>query len=91
MKLSFDVLGLRQLQHFHWFWSQVNFPILEPRPYPSWVYVIIFILAGLPSLAVPIFALFKFFQRKCCKQKSYKEHPVDTITAKIEMNGKQKF
>uniref|UniRef100_I3JAT3 Transporter n=1 Tax=Oreochromis niloticus TaxID=8128 RepID=I3JAT3_ORENI len=68
-----------------------NFPVLEARPYPSWIYVIIFILAGIPSLAIPIFALFKFFQRKCCKDKSYKDHPVDTISAKIEMNGKAKF
>lgn len=76
---------------FCWSRSQASFPILEARPYPSWIYAIIFILAGIPSLAIPIFALFKFFQRKCCKDKSYKDHPVDTISAKIEMNGKAKF
>uniref|UniRef100_A0A669CZU6 Transporter n=1 Tax=Oreochromis niloticus TaxID=8128 RepID=A0A669CZU6_ORENI len=81
----------KDLTYLVWDEEAANFPVLEARPYPSWIYVIIFILAGIPSLAIPIFALFKFFQRKCCKDKSYKDHPVDTISAKIEMNGKAKF
>uniref|UniRef100_A0A3Q0SI78 Transporter n=1 Tax=Amphilophus citrinellus TaxID=61819 RepID=A0A3Q0SI78_AMPCI len=73
-------------------WDQEpNFPVLDPRPYPSWIYVIIFILAGIPSLSIPIFAVYKFFQRKCCKRKSYKEDSVDSISAKIKMNGKAMF
>uniref|UniRef100_A0A674DPM7 Transporter n=1 Tax=Salmo trutta TaxID=8032 RepID=A0A674DPM7_SALTR len=41
-----------------------NFPTLEEKPYPAWIYVIIFILAGIPSLAVPGTALFKCLRRK---------------------------
>uniref|UniRef100_A0AAX7V3X0 Transporter n=1 Tax=Astatotilapia calliptera TaxID=8154 RepID=A0AAX7V3X0_ASTCA len=81
----------KDLTYLVWDEEAASFPILEARPYPSWIYAMIFILAGIPSLAIPIFALFKFFQRKCCKDKSYKDHPVDTISAKIEMNGKAKF
>uniref|UniRef100_A0A8C9XYL9 Transporter n=1 Tax=Sander lucioperca TaxID=283035 RepID=A0A8C9XYL9_SANLU len=33
-----------------------NFPSLASVPYPSWIYVIIFLLAGVPSLAVPVYA-----------------------------------
>ncbi|XP_008285831.1 sodium-dependent neutral amino acid transporter B(0)AT1-like [Stegastes partitus] len=60
------------------------FPTLDARDYPSWIYVIIFILAGIPSLAIPFFALYKLFQRKCCKKKKYSDFDVDTISAKMK-------
>uniref|UniRef100_A0A3Q3GCI3 Transporter n=1 Tax=Labrus bergylta TaxID=56723 RepID=A0A3Q3GCI3_9LABR len=40
------------------------------KMYSFWVYVIIFILAGLPSLLIPGIALYKLFQRYCCKKTS---------------------
>lgn len=67
--------------------SKVDFPILEPRPFPSWISVIIFILAGIPSLSIPVFAIYKFIQRRCCK-KDYSDDSVRTISAKIGMNEK---
>lgn len=58
--------------------------MLETLPYPSWVYVIIFILAGIPSILIPGFALYKLFQRCCCK-KGNNEDEVSTISAHIYM------
>ncbi|KAF3833652.1 hypothetical protein F7725_024856 [Dissostichus mawsoni] len=69
----------------------VDFPTLEARPFPAWINVIIFILAGVPSLAVPGFALYKFIQNKCCKKEDYSDDTVDTISAKVEMNDKMKM
>ncbi|XP_010730997.1 sodium-dependent neutral amino acid transporter B(0)AT1-like [Larimichthys crocea] len=73
-------------------WDQESpvFPTLDERPYPSWINVIIFILAGVPSLVIPLFAIFKFIQRKCCKQEGYRDS-VDTISAKIQMSEKGNF
>lgn len=66
------------------------FPALEKQPYPAYVNVIIFILAGIPSLAIPMFALFKFIQNKCCKKKERRDS-IHSISAKVEMNGKARF
>uniref|UniRef100_A0A8C9Y4E4 Transporter n=1 Tax=Sander lucioperca TaxID=283035 RepID=A0A8C9Y4E4_SANLU len=79
----------KSLTYLVWDEEAANFPTLEPRPFPSWIYVIIFILAGVPSLAIPVVALFKFVQRKCCKQKDYSDDTVDTISVKIQMNDKK--
>uniref|UniRef100_A0A671U0X2 Transporter n=1 Tax=Sparus aurata TaxID=8175 RepID=A0A671U0X2_SPAAU len=73
-------------------WDQeVVFPTLEARPYPDWINVIIFLLAGVPSLAIPLVFLYKFIQMKCCKKKDYSDSTVDTISAKIQMGEKMKF
>ncbi|XP_028288783.1 sodium-dependent neutral amino acid transporter B(0)AT1-like [Parambassis ranga] len=73
-----------KLSYIAWNPSSANFPVLETLPYPSWVYVIIFILAGIPSILIPGFALYKLFQRCCCK-KSINKDEVSTISAKIYM------
>ncbi|KAL3044122.1 hypothetical protein OYC64_003873 [Pagothenia borchgrevinki] len=46
-----------------------KFPSLASVPYPSWIYVIIFLLAGVPSLAVPAYALCRFVFVCCTKKK----------------------
>ncbi|XP_033980074.1 sodium-dependent neutral amino acid transporter B(0)AT1-like isoform X1 [Trematomus bernacchii] len=46
-----------------------KFPSLASVPYPSWIYVIIFLLAGVPSLAVPVYALCRFVF-VCCTKKN---------------------
>ncbi|KAA8586184.1 hypothetical protein FQN60_007753 [Etheostoma spectabile] len=79
------------LTYLVWDEESASFPILEPRSFPPWINVIIFILAGFPSLAIPLVALFKFIQKKCCKQKDNSYDTVDTISAKIQMNDKMKF
>ncbi|KAM8840976.1 sodium-dependent neutral amino acid transporter B(0)AT1-like isoform 1-T1 [Spinachia spinachia] len=74
-------------------WDQEaeNFPTLEPRPYPSWINVIIFLLAGVPSLSIPAVALYKCIQMKCCKPDDFSGDTVDTISGKIQMSDKMKF
>nr|XP_057902810.1 sodium-dependent neutral amino acid transporter B(0)AT1-like [Doryrhamphus excisus] len=75
----------KTLTYLAWNPESENFPILEERPYPTWVYGIIFILAGIPSLAIPAVALFKCFQRRCCKRSDYSDDTVKTVSAKIQM------
>ncbi|XP_071372144.1 solute carrier family 6 member 19b [Centroberyx affinis] len=41
-----------------------KFPRLEEKPYPVWIYVVIFILAGIPSIAVPLVAVYKCLKMK---------------------------
>ncbi|XP_038164970.1 sodium-dependent neutral amino acid transporter B(0)AT1-like [Cyprinodon tularosa] len=81
----------KKFTYLVWDEEAENFPTLAERPYPSWISAVIFILAGIPSLAIPIFALYKLIQRKCCKKKGYNDDSVDTISAKIQMSDKMKF
>ncbi|XP_041868153.1 sodium-dependent neutral amino acid transporter B(0)AT1-like [Melanotaenia boesemani] len=46
-----------KLTYLVWDPNSEDFPALASVPYPSWIYVVIFVLAGVPSLAVPIYAL----------------------------------
>lgn len=34
------------------------------KPHPAWVYVVVFVLAGIPCLAIPFMALGKFIMSK---------------------------
>ncbi|XP_056141700.1 solute carrier family 6 member 19b [Lampris incognitus] len=58
-----------------WDLESANFPVLEEKSYPAWVSVIIFILAGVPSIAVPAIALYKCIRSKMCKKSRLEEHP----------------
>merc|ERR1712142_146421 len=60
-----------QLDYSAWDPSSVNFPALEKVFYPSWINFIIFLLAGVSSLSVPGFAIFKLLQRCCCRKNTY--------------------
>ncbi|XP_074543409.1 sodium-dependent neutral amino acid transporter B(0)AT1-like [Halichoeres trimaculatus] len=60
-----------QLTYITWSPSSANFPALVTLPYPSWVYAVIFLLAGVPSLFVPGVALYKLIQRCCCKKNRF--------------------
>ncbi|XP_036394742.1 solute carrier family 6 member 19b [Megalops cyprinoides] len=73
-----------ELFYIAWDPKSENFPTLEKLPYPGWVYVIIFLLAGVPSIAVPFTAVFKFLQNHYCKkQDKYKEKALPTISSKV--------
>ncbi|XP_076157139.1 sodium-dependent neutral amino acid transporter B(0)AT1-like [Alosa pseudoharengus] len=56
-----------ELTYTTWDPDSESFPKLLARTYPGWIYVIIFILAGVPSLAVPFVALYKYIQNRCCR------------------------
>ncbi|TNN86072.1 Sodium-dependent neutral amino acid transporter B(0)AT1 [Liparis tanakae] len=81
----------KNLTYLVWDQEAESFPTLAIRPYPSWVYIIIFILAGIPTLVIPVVALYKFIQKKCCKQKDYSDDTLNTISAKIQRSDEIKI
>ncbi|KAM6903982.1 sodium-dependent neutral amino acid transporter B(0)AT1-like [Lycodopsis pacificus] len=56
-----------ELTYSVWDPSSEEFPSLASVPYPSWINGIIFLLAGVPSLAVPVYALCRLICN-CCKK-----------------------
>ncbi|CAB1350479.1 unnamed protein product, partial [Coregonus sp. 'balchen'] len=64
--------------------SNVTYIAWNPSSYPAWIYAIIFILAGIPSLLVPGMAIFKLIQTCCCNKNVYRAE-VDTVSAKVQM------
>ncbi|XP_074469651.1 sodium-dependent neutral amino acid transporter B(0)AT1-like isoform X1 [Sebastes fasciatus] len=57
-----------ELTYLVWDPDSEKFPALASVPYPSWINAVIFLLAGVPSLAVPLYALFRLVF-VCCKKK----------------------
>uniref|UniRef100_A0A3P8VPR3 Transporter n=1 Tax=Cynoglossus semilaevis TaxID=244447 RepID=A0A3P8VPR3_CYNSE len=51
------VQGQEELTHLVWDPNSEAFPYLASMPYPSWVNAVIFVLAGIPSLVVPMYAI----------------------------------
>uniref|UniRef100_A0AAY4DB69 Transporter n=1 Tax=Denticeps clupeoides TaxID=299321 RepID=A0AAY4DB69_9TELE len=69
--LAYFVTKVREeLTYTVWDPSWENFPALRKVTYPGWIYVIIFILAGIPSLAVPVVALAKYLQKMYSRRKN---------------------
>ncbi|XP_037120686.1 sodium-dependent neutral amino acid transporter B(0)AT1-like [Syngnathus acus] len=81
----------KSLTYLAWNPESENFPTLEEREYPTWISIIVFILAGVPSLVIPAVALFKCLQRRCCKQSDVSDDNVKTISAEIHINDKMKY
>ncbi|XP_062301994.1 sodium-dependent neutral amino acid transporter B(0)AT1-like [Osmerus eperlanus] len=75
----------KTLTYLVWDQEAAEFPTLVPRPFPDWIYVIIFILAGIPALAIPGVALFKLIQNCFCKKNSNKIVKVKSISANVPM------
>uniref|UniRef100_A0A665THN6 Transporter n=1 Tax=Echeneis naucrates TaxID=173247 RepID=A0A665THN6_ECHNA len=57
-----------ELTYLVWDPNSVDFPSLASVPYPSWIGAVIFLLAGVPSLVVPVYALCRLVF-VCCKKK----------------------
>ncbi|XP_040909074.1 sodium-dependent neutral amino acid transporter B(0)AT1-like [Toxotes jaculatrix] len=57
-----------KLTYLVWDPNSEEFPSLASVPYPSWISAVIFLLAGVPSLAVPVYALCRLVF-VCCKKK----------------------
>ncbi|KAM3596061.1 uncharacterized protein V6R79_007671 [Siganus canaliculatus] len=70
-----------------WDQESENFPVLQSTPYPSWVNVIIFILAGVPCLAIPAAAIYKFIQKRWCRKNSGGK-TVYTVSDEVESMDK---
>ncbi|XP_072303760.1 sodium-dependent neutral amino acid transporter B(0)AT1 isoform X1 [Eucyclogobius newberryi] len=61
-----------KLTYITWNPTSENFPKLEMLSYPDWVYGVIFLLSGVPSLIIPIFVVYKCFQTRVCKKNTHK-------------------
>ncbi|XP_030644513.1 sodium-dependent neutral amino acid transporter B(0)AT1-like [Chanos chanos] len=57
------------LTYIAWNPESINFPVLEKLLYPQWISAIIFILAGVPALFIPVMAIYELI-RKFLKQKN---------------------
>ncbi|XP_041665263.1 sodium-dependent neutral amino acid transporter B(0)AT1-like [Cheilinus undulatus] len=60
--------GQEDLTYLVWDPSYEKFPSLASVPYPSWINLVIFILAGIPGLAVPAYALYRLVLVRCRKK-----------------------
>ncbi|XP_030202863.1 sodium-dependent neutral amino acid transporter B(0)AT1 [Gadus morhua] len=58
-----------ELTYLVWDPEYENFPTLASIPYPSWVNAVIVVLAGIPSLCLPFFAVGRFIYVRCRKDK----------------------
>uniref|UniRef100_A0A3Q3X9R5 Transporter n=1 Tax=Mola mola TaxID=94237 RepID=A0A3Q3X9R5_MOLML len=58
-----------KLTYLVWDPKSEEFPSLASIPYPSWISAVIFLLAGIPSLTVPLYAVCRLLF-VCCKKKS---------------------
>ncbi|KAG5856713.1 hypothetical protein ANANG_G00010820 [Anguilla anguilla] len=78
-----------ELTYITWNPESEKFPTLEERPYPTWISFVIFVLAGIPTLAIPFTAVFKFFQNRCGKKdEDYGKTGLPTISSTVEMSDK---
>uniref|UniRef100_A0A673GSW3 Transporter n=1 Tax=Sinocyclocheilus rhinocerous TaxID=307959 RepID=A0A673GSW3_9TELE len=66
---------------------QENFPVLETKSYPDWIYAIIFILSGVPALVIPAVALFRLIRKRCCatEEKHMAAEPLYSISDKLQI------
>jgi hypothetical protein len=67
---------------------QPEFPTLAKRQFPDWIYGIIFILAGIPCLVIPGYAICKLIRNKCYKGEDRDADKILTISSKIQMSEK---
>ncbi|XP_030596802.1 sodium-dependent neutral amino acid transporter B(0)AT1-like [Archocentrus centrarchus] len=70
----------RELTYLVWDPNYEEFPTLASVPYPSWINVVIFLLAGIPSLTVPVYALCRLVF-VCCKKKIKSKKDINQINA----------
>uniref|UniRef100_A0A672H4N3 Transporter n=1 Tax=Salarias fasciatus TaxID=181472 RepID=A0A672H4N3_SALFA len=59
----------KELTYLVWDPNSEQFPALASVPYPSWIYAVIFVLAGIPSLVVPVYGLCRLVFVRCVKKK----------------------
>ncbi|KAF4100956.1 sodium-dependent neutral amino acid transporter B(0)AT1-like [Onychostoma macrolepis] len=77
----------KELTYITWDPQSENFPTLEKKSYPDWIYAIIFILSGVPVLVIPAIALFKLIRNRCCakEEKHTATEPFYSISDKIQI------
>lgn len=60
--------GQQELTYLVWDPDSDDFPSLASVPYPSWINAVIFVLGGIPGLAVPAYALCRLIAVRCRKK-----------------------
>ncbi|KTF73539.1 hypothetical protein cypCar_00043955 [Cyprinus carpio] len=77
----------KELTYIAWDPQSENFPTLETKSYPDWIYAIIFILSGVPALVIPAVALYKLIRNRCCaKEEKHKAaEQLYSISDKIQI------
>ncbi|XP_015676661.1 sodium-dependent neutral amino acid transporter B(0)AT1 [Protobothrops mucrosquamatus] len=85
----FVVKVTENLEYITWDPSYENFPKSKPMAYPGWVYAIIVILAGVPSLVIPGYAIYKAV-RNCFKGKDPGQQDLVNAISEISINGELK-
>ncbi|KAM6087455.1 sodium-dependent neutral amino acid transporter B(0)AT1 [Chlamydotis macqueenii] len=78
-----------ELLYSVWDPSYEEFPKTQKIEYPNWVYAIIVILAGVPSLAIPAFAIYKAIRNYC--QKKNDRVGLIIATSETSVNGNLKY
>ncbi|XP_062385549.1 sodium-dependent neutral amino acid transporter B(0)AT1 [Sardina pilchardus] len=79
----------KELTYITWNPEYADFPNLEKSFYPQWMYVIIFILAGVPALMIPFVAVYKLIQTRCCGTKDDAHSTrgsVSSVSAKVQLS-----
>ncbi|XP_009897880.2 sodium-dependent neutral amino acid transporter B(0)AT1 [Dryobates pubescens] len=78
-----------ELLYSVWDPSYEDFPKPQKTEYPGWVYVIIVIIAGVPSLVIPVFAIYKAI-RNCCQKKNDSTGLI-VSSSETSVNGNLKY
>lgn len=68
---------------------QEEFPKSQQVGYPPWVYAVVVVVAGVPSLVIPCFAVYKFI-RGCCRRPGDQQGLVSTQST-ASVNGDLKY
>ncbi|XP_041665108.1 sodium-dependent neutral amino acid transporter B(0)AT1-like [Cheilinus undulatus] len=70
--------GQEELTYLVWDPKSAKFPSLASVSYPSWINVVIFVLAGIPSLAVPVYAVCRWVYVYCKTKSTQREKMVNS-------------
>ncbi|XP_053106943.1 sodium-dependent neutral amino acid transporter B(0)AT1-like [Hemicordylus capensis] len=88
--LFYFVVKVREkLEYITWDLSYEDFPKSEAKTYPGWVYAIIVILAGVPSLVIPLYAIYKGIRSAINRRDPGRQDLVNAIS-ETSVNGELK-
>ncbi|XP_004621449.1 sodium-dependent neutral amino acid transporter B(0)AT1 [Sorex araneus] len=74
-----------ELTYSVWDPAYEEFPKSQKVPYPDWVYGVVVIISGVPCLAIPGFAIYKFIRNRC--QKGGDEQGLVSTQSTASLNG----
>ncbi|KAJ3608835.1 hypothetical protein NHX12_023365 [Muraenolepis orangiensis] len=77
----------KDLTYLIWDPEYEKFPTLASVPYPSWVSGVIVVLAGVPSLFLPLYALCRLIHVRCTKSKDQFTTKSVPYSIRIEPGG----